>query len=136
MLLHLVDSAPPEAGDDAVAYTAGQARAIVEELRLYDETLYEKPRWLVLNKLDMLPDPDAFRAALVKELDWKGPVFSVSALDGTGTSELIYALQDYLDEERKKDQAQEATDEAAEEDEAGRPQIDQRFAAQDPRFSR
>ncbi|GAA5237060.1 GTPase ObgE [Verticiella sediminum] len=134
VLLHLVDSAPPEAPEDPVAYAAGQARAIVEELRRYDESLYEKPRWLVLNKLDMLPDPDAFRVALVQELGWQGRVFSISALTGAGTQELVYALQDYLDEERAKEQALEPVEEDTGPAEPEGPQVDPKYADEDPRF--
>ena len=61
MLLHVVDMAPFDEGVDTVA----QAKAIVNELKKYDHELYEKPRWLVLNKLDMIPLEE--RAALVKD---------------------------------------------------------------------
>jgi GTPase involved in cell partitioning and DNA repair len=61
-----------------------QAKAIVEELRKYDEGLHAKPRWLVLNKLDMVPEGE--RAARVKDFvkryKWKGPVFEISAGPG------------------------------------------------------
>ena len=78
VLLHLVDMAPFDEGVDPVA----QAKAIVKELRRYDEELYNKPRWIVLNKLDMVPAEE--RAARVKDfvkrLRWKGPVYEISAL--------------------------------------------------------
>ena len=61
LLLHVVDLAPFDEGVDPVA----QAKAIVGELKKYDAALYEKPRWLVLNKLDMVPDDE--RAARVKD---------------------------------------------------------------------
>jgi GTP-binding protein len=81
LLLHVVDMAPFD-GADPVAL----AKGIVKELRKYDEALYEKPRWIVLNKLDMVPTED--RAALVKDfikrMRWKGPVFQVSALAREG----------------------------------------------------
>jgi GTP-binding protein len=59
MLLHLVDLAPFDPEADPVA----DAQAIVEELRKYDEALYNKPRWLVLNKLDLIPDEKSARSA-------------------------------------------------------------------------
>ncbi|MFN3545638.1 MAG: Obg family GTPase CgtA [Thiobacillus sp.] len=95
LLLHLVDISPRwEAGDPV-----REARAIVEELRKYDQALYEKPRWLVLNKLDMVDEAE--REAVVKQFvqdyGWEGPVFAISALDGTGCSALTYAVMDYLD---------------------------------------
>ncbi len=95
LLLHLVDISPRwEAGDPV-----HEARAIVEELRKYDQALYDKPRWLVLNKIDMLDDAE--RAAVVQQFvtdyGWEGPVFAISALDGTGCTALTYAVMDYLD---------------------------------------
>ena len=111
VLLHLVDVSSPDPDVDPVEQAAIDARAIVEELRLYDTALYEKPRWLVLNKLDMVADPDDVKARICQALDWTGPVFAVSALTGDGTQELIWRLQDWLDAERQQanileDQAQ------------------------------
>ena len=100
VLLHLVDLAPFDEGVDNVA----DAKAIVNELRKYDEALAEKPRWLVLNKIDMIPEDE--RAAKVKDFikcfKWKGPVFEISALTGLGCEKLCYALQDYLDSVRRE----------------------------------
>ncbi|MBN8764431.1 MAG: GTPase ObgE [Thiobacillus sp.] len=75
-----------------------EARAIVEELRKYDQQLYDKPRWLVLNKLDMVDEAErkAVAAKFVADYGWTGPVFAISALDGTGCSALSYAIMDYL----------------------------------------
>ncbi len=90
LLLHLVDFAP---FDDAVDPVA-QAKAIVAELRKYDEALYQKPRWIVLNKLDMVPSDE--RAARVKDfikrLRWKAPVFEISALTRDGLDPLVQAI--------------------------------------------
>ncbi|RQO64054.1 GTPase ObgE [Variovorax sp. KBW07] len=90
LLLHVVDMAP---FDDAVDPVA-QAKAIVGELKKYDAALYEKPRWLVLNKLDMVPGDE--RAALVKDfvkrLRFKGPVFEISALTREGCEHLVQAV--------------------------------------------
>ena len=87
LLLHIVDVAPFDDSVDAVA----QAKAIVNELKKYDDGLYKKPRWLVLNKLDMV-DADA-RAALVKDFvkrfKFKGPVFEISALTREGCEPLV-----------------------------------------------
>ncbi len=94
LLLHLVDISPRwEAGDPV-----HEARAIVEELRKYDQQLYDKPRWLVLNKLDMVDEAErgAVVAKFVADYAWTGPVFAISALDGTGCSALTYAIMDYL----------------------------------------
>ena len=90
LLLHIVDVAPFDEGVDPVA----QAKAIVAELKKYDQTLYDKPRWLVLNKIDMLPAGE--RAARVKDfvkrLRWKGPVFEISALTREGCEPLVQAI--------------------------------------------
>jgi GTPase len=87
LLLHVVDFAPFDDSVDPVA----QARAIVAELKKYDPALHAKPRWLVLNKLDMVPEEE--RAARVKDfvrrLRWKGPVFEVSALARQGLTLLV-----------------------------------------------
>mgnify|MGYP003499523386 FL=1 len=94
VLLHLVDISPRwEAGDPV-----HEARAIVEELRKYDQKLYDKTRWLVLNKIDMVDaaEREAVVAKLVADYEWTGPVFAISALDGTGCSALTYAIMDYL----------------------------------------
>ncbi len=93
LLLHVVDMAPFD-GIDPVAL----AKGIVKELRKYDEALYQKPRWLVLNKLDMVPTDQ--RAALVKDfikrLRWKGPVFSVSALAREGLDPMVQAIYEHV----------------------------------------
>ncbi|MBU4610691.1 GTPase ObgE [Achromobacter sp. GG226] len=133
VLLHLVDTSPPEFTEDPVAAAAQAARAIVEELRKYDEDLYNKPRWLILNKLDMLDDPDDFRARLCAELQWEGPVYSISALTGEGTQPLVYALQAALDEARAAEHVPD-DDAPAEDDDAPAPDIDRRVAEDDPRF--
>ncbi|WP_198082933.1 Obg family GTPase CgtA [Variovorax sp. E3] len=90
LLLHVVDMAP---FDDAVDPVA-QAKAIVGELKKYDAALHEKPRWLVLNKLDMVPAEE--RAARVKDfvkrLRFKGPVFEISALTREGCEHLVQAV--------------------------------------------
>ncbi|MBS0513305.1 MAG: GTPase ObgE [Proteobacteria bacterium] len=112
LLLHLVDLAPYDPEADPVA----DAKAIVEELRKYDESLYNKPRWLALNKLDLIPDEE--RAARVAAfLEAYGPVehhFQISALKGEGTRELIFTIQDHLDAERARIEVERAERLAAE----------------------
>jgi GTP-binding protein len=89
LLLHIVDLAPFDDVDPVK-----QARAIVAELKKYDPALHAKPRWLVLNKLDMVADAD--REARVKDfvrrLRWKGPVFEISALTREGLQPLMEAI--------------------------------------------
>ena len=95
LLLHVVDVAPLDPGADPVR----DARAIVKELASYDKALQAKPRWLVLNKLDLVPEDEreATAKAFVRSYRWKGPVFGVSAISGAGTRQLVYAIQDWLD---------------------------------------
>ena len=94
LLLHVVDLAPFDEGADPVA----GARAIVAELKKYDPDLYAKPRWLVLNKIDMLPlEARAERVKdFVKRFKWKGPVFEISALTRAGCEPLIRAIHSHL----------------------------------------
>src|SRR6202521_2742650 len=95
LLLHVVDIAPLDGASDPVA----DARAIVKELKRYDSALFDKPRWLVLNKLDLVePDERAQRvAAFVDAYRWTGAVFAIAAINGDGCRELAYAIQDWLE---------------------------------------
>src|SRR4030095_13886462 len=95
MLLHIVDIAP----FDPDANPVRDARAIVAELERYDVALYEKPRWLVLNKRDLVPqdEREALVKAFVDAYRWKGPVFAISAVNGEGCRELVFKVQDWLD---------------------------------------
>ncbi len=94
LLLHVVDMAPFDEAVDPVA----QAKAIVAELKKYDKALHDKPRWLVLNKLDMVPAQErAARVAdFVKRFKWKGPVFQISALTREGCEPLIRAVYEQV----------------------------------------
>jgi GTP-binding protein len=66
--------------------------------------LYDKPRWLVLNKVDMIAEEDRAERikSFIKAYGWKGPVFEISALTGEGCQQLCYAIQKDLDEKRKE----------------------------------
>ena len=94
LLLHIVDIAPFDEGVDTVA----QAKAIVNELKKYDQALFKKPRWLVLNKLDMVDadQRDAVVADFVKRYKFKGPVFEISALTREGCEPLIKAIYKHI----------------------------------------
>ena len=93
LLLHVVDCMPPE-GEDPVR----GARAIAGELRKYDEKLYRRPRWFVLNKIDLVPAGE--RATLLDEfrrrVRTKAPIFPVSAATGEGCRELMSAVARFL----------------------------------------
>jgi GTPase len=96
VLLHLVDVAPLDDAVDPVR----DAKAIVKELRKYDETLFLKPRWVVLNKIDMVAADERARAVkrFLKDFGWKGKSFIISALTGEGCRELAYAVMEHLEQ--------------------------------------
>jgi GTP-binding protein len=89
LLLHVVDIAPFDESDPVE-----QARAIVTELEKYDRSLVDKPRWLVLNKIDMLPTDERQTRVkdFVKRFRWKGPVFTISALTREGCEPLMHEV--------------------------------------------
>lgn len=93
LLLHLVDIAPTHEGIDPVH----EAHAILNELRKYDEALYNKPRWLVLNKLDLLEDRDARVQAFLEAFGSDTRWFTISAINGEGCKELTYAIMEHLE---------------------------------------
>jgi GTP-binding protein len=102
LLLHVVDMAPFDDNVDPVA----QAKAIVEELKKYDEGLFGKPRWLVLNKLDMVPAEEREKRVkdFVKRFKWKGPVFQISALSREGLEPLVRAIWEHVASYQKVEQ--------------------------------
>ena len=95
LLLHLVDIAPPDPEADPVK----DARAIVAELKKFSRELAARPRWLVLNKRDLLPPEDAERRAqeIVRRLRYRGPRFLISGATGQGTRELVEAVMRFLE---------------------------------------
>jgi GTPase len=107
LLLHLVDIAPLDGATDPVR----EARAIARELSKYDEALYRKPRWVVVNKIDLIPAEERVRAVkrFLKDLGWKGKSFIISALTGDGCRELSFAVMAHL-EQQKTPTAEDAED--------------------------
>ena len=106
LLLHLVDIAPPDPEADPVK----DARAIAAELKKFSPELATRERWLVLNKLDLMPPAEAEKRCkdIVRRLRWKGPVFRISGATRTGTKELCQAVMRRLDEvaaEASRDEA-------------------------------
>lgn len=95
LLLHLVDMVPPDGSDPADA-----AEVILRELEKFSPALMQRDRWLVLNKADQLLDEEREERMrqVVERLDWKGPVFVISALESDGTEALAQAIMRYLDE--------------------------------------
>lgn len=104
LLLHLVDISPldPLGASGHMPPPAEQVRAIEHELRRYDPALLEKPRWLVLNKADLMLEEEAraAAAAVVAELGWQAPWYLVSALGREGTWPIMLAVQAFFDRER------------------------------------
>jgi len=98
LLLHIVDLAPFDNVDPVK-----EAKAIIKELKKYDESLFDKPRWLVLNKLDMVPEEERKKRVkdFVKRFAWKGPVFEISALTREGCEDLVIEIYNYLAEQRQ-----------------------------------
>lgn len=125
LLLHVVDIAPFDEGVNP----AQEALALIEELRRYDDALFDKPRWLVLNKVDMLAADEREQkiAQFLADIGWTYPapndefafdldtprVFTISALAHQGTQELMQTIQMYLDA-RHKFMAEQQTDSTAE----------------------
>ena len=112
LLLHIVDLAPFDNVDPVK-----EAKAIVKELQKYDESLYDKPRWLVLNKLDMVPEDERKKRVkdFIKRFGWKGPVFEISALTRDGCSDLVNEIYDYIAVQRQAEQRTEETPQMVEE---------------------
>lgn len=102
LLLHLVDAAPFDEAVDPVA----QAKAIVAELKKFDPELHAKPRWLVLNKVDMLPaeEREARVRDIVRRLRYKGPVFEISALTREGCERLVQKAYEHIEALRRQEQ--------------------------------
>jgi GTP-binding protein len=95
ILLHLVDAAPLDDSVDPIE----EANAIISELRKFDEALYQKPRWIVFNKIDLIPPEDRKHriASLVSRFDSAAPIFSVSAATGEGCVELCQKVMQFLE---------------------------------------
>ena len=131
LLLHVVDIAPFDEGVDPVE----QAKAIVSELKKYDADLYNKPRWVVLNKLDMVPveEREAKVKDFVKRFKWKGPVYEISALTREGCEPLIRKIYEHVHNQQLSEQAPKEVDPrfvGGEDSELD--MTDPRFASYDP----
>lgn len=95
VLLQIVDIAPIDNSDPVTA-----VNTITHELQKFSAELIHKPRWLVLNKLDLLPPQEAQErcAAIIAQLNWQAPVFKISAAQREGTETLCHKLMAYLDQ--------------------------------------
>jgi GTPase len=97
VLLHLVDMMPPDPDADPVR----DVRTIVAELKKFSRELAAQPRWLVINKRDLLPDAEAEGLAnqIARRLRYRGPRFLISAATGRGTRELAEAVMTFLEQQ-------------------------------------
>lgn len=111
ILLHLVDMAPVDGSEPVDA-----AVAIVQELDRFSPTLASRPRWLVLNKIDLVPEGELAprRAALLNALAWEGPVYETAAINGEGTTRLCQDLMVALEERKVFEQDPEVAEAEAE----------------------
>ncbi|TDO10512.1 MULTISPECIES: Obg family GTPase CgtA [Halomonas] len=112
LLFHVVDVAPFDGSDPVAA-----AEAIIHELGEFSPALSELPRWLVLNKLDLLPaeEREAVVDDIVRRLGWEGPAFRISAISRDGTDALVQAAYRWLTEQRRlENEDEEATERARE----------------------
>lgn len=111
LLLHIVDMAPMLEGEEAVQHIVGEIRAIEGELERYDAELLGRPRWLLLNKGDLL-DEDTRREraeAVLKALAWTAPWFLISAISREGTWPVAQQVMEFFEAE-KRDAAEEEED--------------------------
>ncbi|MGO4221791.1 GTPase ObgE [Lysobacter sp. TAF61] len=111
LLLHLVDMAPmsfDEGDDSELMSPAEQVRAIERELAKHDPELLDKPRWLVLNKADLLLEEEqqAVAKGIIEELGWKDRWYMVSAIGREGTFPIMKDVMAFFD--RQRDEALEA----------------------------
>jgi GTPase len=100
LLLHVLDVAPYESAESPVE----SAQKIIHELEKWSDELLDKPRWLVLNKIDCLPEEEieSHCQEIIDQLDWgDGLVYKISALNGEGTKELMYAIMRFLEEQQR-----------------------------------
>ncbi len=104
LLLHLVDVAPFDPEADPVA----DVETIEQEMVRFDPSLQKYERWLVLNKIDLLPEEEreARCEEIVQRLGWQGPVYRIAAISKLGTRELCYDIMAYLEGQREAAESQ------------------------------
>lgn len=104
LLLHVVDIEPYESSESPIL----AAKKIIAEVEKWNENLANKPRWLVLNKVDRVLDEelDAHCQEIIDALNWTAPVFKIAAINGQGTKELMFAIMEFLEAQRAAKLAQ------------------------------
>lgn len=102
LLLHIVDVAPYD-GTDPV----DSAKAIIGELENFSPSLAARERWLVLNKVDLLPDDEREKRcqAIIESLGWQGPVFSIAAINKTGVQPICHQIMEYIEDRQQQEKS-------------------------------
>lgn len=98
LLLHVVDIEPYESSEPPIF----AAKKIIAEIEKWSDNLANKPRWLVLNKIDRVLDEelDTHCQDIINALNWTAPVFKIAAINGQGTKELMFAIMEFLEAQR------------------------------------
>lgn len=98
VLLHVLDIAPYDQVDPVIS-----AKKILHELEKYNPAMLDEPRWLVLNKTDLMTEDEANAVCddIVARMNWTGPCFRVSAVNKSGTQALVFAIMNYLEEQKE-----------------------------------
>ena len=99
LLLHLIDIAPFDESVDP----AKEADAIVNELKKYSMDLFNKPRWLVLNKIDLTSKVDQIQNEIKNKMQWSGKIFCISAINGKGCRELTFEIMKHIEDSKEDD---------------------------------
>lgn len=101
LLLHIVDVAPYDMSSPAEA-----VKSIIKELKAFSPTLHERERWLVLNKLDLIPKEEREQhcQAIIDELQWQGPVYAISALNREGVEPICGDVMSFIEERNQLEQ--------------------------------
>jgi GTP-binding protein len=104
LLLHIIDIAPFDGTDPAE-----EAKTIISELSSFSPELAKKQRWLVLNKIDLMDENElkTKRDDIVQQLDWQGPVYTISAINKNGTESLVFDIMKQLELTRELEQEKE-----------------------------
>lgn len=98
ILLHVLDIAPYDESDPVE-----NAAIIINELEKYNPAMLDEPRWLVLNKTDLMQEDEAKALCddIVQRMNWKGPCYRISAVQKSGTQTLVYDIMNYLEEQKE-----------------------------------
>ncbi len=98
ILLHVVEVAPYDQSDPV-----DSANKILHELEKYNPAMLDEPRWLVLNKIDLLPEDEANALCddIIQRMNWQGPSYRISAVQKQGTQSLVFDIMNHLEEQRE-----------------------------------